>query len=179
MFGDPLIKNYICIVAHTSSGSNFSTWSSSAATTVWKDIGINIMTYIEIVGNGYYNNRSNARALDWNGNEYLMGDIYVGCGADSTGGSKLAKVSEIPDITPLAPKASPEFTGSISLGRKENTTIGINSIALGYNTTASGSNSQAFGSNTVADGSYTHAEGYGSDGTVTYNSNTYSYGAHG
>jgi hypothetical protein len=47
-------------------------------------------TYAEIVGNGTGDNaRSNARALDWDGNEYLMGDLYVGCGADSTGGEKV------------------------------------------------------------------------------------------
>ena len=46
--------------------------------------------YIEIVGNGTANNaRSNARALDWDGNERLMGQIYVGCNADSTGGTQL------------------------------------------------------------------------------------------
>ena len=45
-------------------------------------------TYIEIVGNGENkNNRSNARALD--------GDVYVGCGTDSTGGTKLARVGDI------------------------------------------------------------------------------------
>ena len=47
-------------------------------------------TYVEIVGNGTDTAaRSNARALDWDGNEYLMGDLYVGCGADSTGGEKV------------------------------------------------------------------------------------------
>lgn len=49
-------------------------------------------TYAEIIGNGTAAgsaNRSNARALDWDGNEYLMGDLYVGCGADSTGGEKV------------------------------------------------------------------------------------------
>ena len=51
--------------------------------------------YIEIIGNGTSNSaRSNARALDWNGNERLNGDVYVGCNADSTGGTKLAK--EVP-----------------------------------------------------------------------------------
>jgi hypothetical protein len=34
------------------------------------------MNYAEIIGNGTADNaRSNARALDWNGNEYLKGDI--------------------------------------------------------------------------------------------------------
>lgn len=47
-------------------------------------------TYAEIIGNGTATDaRSNARALDWDGNEYLMGDLYVGCDADSTGGEKV------------------------------------------------------------------------------------------
>ena len=61
-------------------------------------------SYIEIIGNGVYDTElytvfnSNARALDWAGNEYLKGDVYVGCNADSTGGSKLAKLTDIPTI---------------------------------------------------------------------------------
>ncbi|MBR5286440.1 MAG: hypothetical protein IKU30_06020 [Clostridia bacterium] len=34
--------------------------------------------YIEIVGNGDYNNRSNARTLDWGGNEVISGKLTVG-----------------------------------------------------------------------------------------------------
>lgn len=46
--------------------------------------------FLDVVGNGTGNNaRSNARALDWDGNEYLKGDVYVACNNDSSGGSKL------------------------------------------------------------------------------------------
>lgn len=34
--------------------------------------------YVEIVGNGVFNNRSNARTLDWNGNEVLAGSLTLG-----------------------------------------------------------------------------------------------------
>lgn len=34
--------------------------------------------YVEIVGNGNYNTRSNARTLDWDGNEVLAGKLTVG-----------------------------------------------------------------------------------------------------
>jgi hypothetical protein len=34
--------------------------------------------YVEIVGNGTSNARSNARTLDWNGNEVLAGKLTVG-----------------------------------------------------------------------------------------------------
>ena len=47
--------------------------------------------YVEIVGNGTAANaQSNARALDWDGNEYLKGDVYVNCNASSGGGEKVA-----------------------------------------------------------------------------------------
>jgi hypothetical protein len=58
-----------------------------------------------------------------------------------------------------APIANPEFTGSISLGRKANTTVGSNSVAVGYNVTASNIAAHAEGSGTVASGYYSHAEG--------------------
>jgi len=55
--------------------------------------------YIEIVGKGSASSaKKNARTLDWNGNERLSGDVYVGCNDDSSGGTKLAKITDIPSI---------------------------------------------------------------------------------
>lgn len=52
--------------------------------------------YAEIVGNGTgTSDRSNARTLDWNGNERLKGDLYVGCNADSSGGVKVTTTSKV------------------------------------------------------------------------------------
>lgn len=50
--------------------------------------------FIEIVGNGEDNARSNARTLDWSGNERLAGQVYVGCNTDSTGGTKLVSETD-------------------------------------------------------------------------------------
>lgn len=75
-----------------------------------------------------------------------------------------ADVSALPSSTDLsvyAPKDSPVFTGSISLGRKANTTVGRASIAEGENTTASGGGSHAEGGSAIASGEYSHAEGVG------------------
>lgn len=56
--------------------------------------------YVEIVGNGNTDNtRSNARALDWNGNERLAGDMYVHCSSDSTGGYKLISAADVATTT--------------------------------------------------------------------------------
>jgi len=68
------------------------------------------------------------------------------------------KISSI-DLSIYAPKASPEFTGSISMGRAENTTIGSLSAAEGLNVEASGNYSHAEGGRNVARGDYSHAEG--------------------
>lgn len=48
--------------------------------------------FVEIVGNGSSDGRvrSNARALTWEGNEYLMKDLYTWSGMDSTGGKRVA-----------------------------------------------------------------------------------------
>lgn len=47
--------------------------------------------FADIVGNGTdVLDRSNAYALDWDGNLYLKGGVYVNCNADSTGGTKLS-----------------------------------------------------------------------------------------
>ena len=66
------------------------------------------MNYVEIVGNGseyedpetHQDVRagSNAYALEWNGTGHFAGDVYVGCNADSTGGTKLAKITDIPSV---------------------------------------------------------------------------------
>ena len=46
--------------------------------------------YAEIIGNGTADNsRSNARVLDWNGNERIKGDLYVNCNSNSSGGSRV------------------------------------------------------------------------------------------
>lgn len=174
-------KAYVCTTANSDASFDNNNWS---ATTKFK--------YAEIIGNGTANNsagRSNARALDWNGNEYLKGDVYVGCNADSTGGTKLAKLTDIPaiDSSPTsgstnlvtsggvytalddkAPKASPVFTGSISRGRKANTTIGSASVAVGYNVTATGTYAHAEGNSTTASGEYSHAEGNNTTASGNY-----------
>ena len=61
--------------------------------------------------------------------------------------------------TELMSKNNPTGTGSFSLNRKANTTIGDNSFAEGDNTTASGYFSHAEGSDTTASEYASHAEG--------------------
>ncbi len=65
----------------------------------------------------------------------------------------------VSDVTGAAPTESPVFTGSISMGRTEGSSVGSSSVALGLNNTVSGARSYAEGrGNTVA--MYeSHAEG--------------------
>jgi hypothetical protein len=56
-------------------------------------------------------------------------------------------------------KVNPTGTGSLSLNRKANTTIGASSVAEGSNCEASGTASHAEGYSTTASGDYAHAEG--------------------
>lgn len=71
---------YKCKESYTSGSS----WNGNK----WDDV-TDQYNYAEVVGNGTINNRSNARTLDFNGNERLMGDLYIGCNPDGTGGTKL------------------------------------------------------------------------------------------
>ena len=81
-----IVNGYVCTTYNTDSEFISSKWTNQDGR----------MNYAEIVGNGVdINTRSNARALDWDGNEYLAGDVYVNCGSDSTGGSKLPNESRV------------------------------------------------------------------------------------
>lgn len=67
------------------------------------------------------------------------------------------------DTSSFMTKADPTGTGSFSLNRKANTTVGVNSVAEGINCEASGAYSHAEGGITRASDSGAHAEG---DNTV-------------
>ena len=58
--------------------------------------------YAHIVGNGSTNvntNRSNAHALDWEGNAYYAGTVYVnGTNADASGGQEVATKQDVTSI---------------------------------------------------------------------------------
>jgi len=70
------------------------------------------------------------------------------------------EINENVDLSEYAPISNPKFTNSISLGRKEGTSIGICSVALGGSSEASGNWSTSLGYGTVADGNYSFASGF-------------------
>lgn len=69
----------------------------------------------------------------------------------------------VSQITGAAPRANPVFTGTISLGRKADTTERASSVAIGRDVEASGFVSLATGDETVASGNYSNAFGEGTE----------------
>ena len=84
--GDKVLKDsvaLICTVANSDDTFNYEHWDYTH-------------TFLEKIGNGEFDydnlqpgNSSNARVLDWDGNEKLKGYLYVGCNADSSGGTRV------------------------------------------------------------------------------------------
>ena len=80
------VTGYICKTANSDAEFDATKWT--------KDTDYN---YAEIIGNGTADDaRSNAYALTWTGDGHYAGDVYVHANADSTGGTKLATVEDIP-----------------------------------------------------------------------------------
>ena len=112
--------------------------------------------YADIIGNGTSDTeRSNAYTMDWNGNAWFAGDVYVGStsGKNKDEGSKKLTTNLIDgsSIGSLRTIGSKEEDSSYKLGKY--------SIAEGYSTKASGDCSHAEGDVTEASGKYSHAEG--------------------
>ena len=111
--------------------------------------------YVEIVGNGTRANaRSNARTLDWSGNEELAGDLTIKKGA--SGEKKISDI--VNDVASL--KTHFPSTGRFVSGG--GTASANYATAEGNNTTSSGLCSHAEGTGSQATNENAHAEGNGS-----------------
>lgn len=76
-------QGYICATANSDATFTSSKWTSELFNS----------NKAFIIGNGTADNaRSNAMAIDWAGNQYLKGDIYINCNADSSGGTRLGSL---------------------------------------------------------------------------------------
>ena len=66
----------------------------------WTEYG----TYVHIVGNGAENKRSNAHTLDWDGNAWFAGDVYIGgTGQGDENVKKLATEEYVDSVMPSFP----------------------------------------------------------------------------
>lgn len=116
--------------------------------------------YAHIVGNGSEKKRSNAHTLDWNGNAWFAGKVFVGGSGQDDASAETLLTDDTAQRT-YAPIAAPAFTGSISLGRKKGTVVGDYSVAEGYDCEASDGMTHAEGFECAAKGYGSHAEGIG------------------
>lgn len=92
------MRNAVGIGSHTE-GENTKAYSNYQHAQGKYNIVDNQNVYADIVGNGENDtNRSNAFALSWEGDGKYAGDVYVGCKPDSSGGTKLAKITDIPEV---------------------------------------------------------------------------------
>lgn len=131
------ITGYICKTANEDAEFTAAKWTKDSH-----------MNFAEIIGNGTTNSaRSNARALSWEGNEYLAGDLYVHANSDSSGGNKVATAADTVLETTL------------SRGRNSKKSVGVGSFAFGSGVVASGAYSVATGNITKALGMFSYAEG--------------------
>ena len=98
------------------------------------------MNYAEIIGNGTGNSaRSNAYALDWDGNGHYMGDVYVHANADSSGGIKLATTTDIPDVQINGTSIVSNNVANIPIGSTSTTgNLGVVKSGAGVKITAEG-----------------------------------------
>ena len=110
--GDSTIANHLA--QHVFGQYNIADTSTATAA--------NRGNYIEIVGNGSYNARSNARTLDWSGNEVLTGKLTVG--AVGVNSMDVATVGQLPtktsDLTNdsgfITTETDPVFSASAAAG---------------------------------------------------------------
>lgn len=131
-------------------------------------------TYAEIVGNGTSDSdRSNARTLDWDGNETLAGKLTVG--ADPTNDmdvvTKKYYEENIPDMEWDNILNKPDIykgtgTSSVIASSSMNVASGPASFASGIMTTSSAFASFAEGMGTNATGPASHAENYYTEATA-------------
>ena len=99
------------------------------------------------------------------GDVFIVGGVlYKATDAIASGesivvGENVAITTIDAEIAAKADAANPTFTGSLSMGRKENTTVGNSSFAYGQNVESSGTRSFAVGTKTTATAVSSHAEG--------------------
>ena len=130
-------------------------------------------TCVDFSGNLFIGNLSINGVGSDTGEPFLM-VIYSGKGINigtlDTSASHIISISRfIAEVVKIDEKYLPEKmnntnptgSGSFSLNRKANTTIGVNSFAEGNETTASGEFSHAECNGTTASANHSHAEGVG------------------
>lgn len=90
----PTPARFVCLVDHTSS----SAFSTDYQANKWEVTTETSDTRFLIGIGASAIERKNGLKIDTSGHSYFYNDIYVKCEADSTGGTKVATVEDVPDI---------------------------------------------------------------------------------
>lgn len=138
--------------------------------------------YVQIVGNGTSaSSRSNARTLDWSGNETLSGKLTLGAAPTE---NMDAVTKQYVDNKWISGSANPSLRMISTVDEGNGYTMGGCAVAIGGGTKASGSSSFAIGNGTNASGSGSFAGGTGTtasgmnshaEGQSTISSGTHSH----
>lgn len=90
----PAPARFVCLVDHTSSSAFSTDYQANKweVTTETSDTRFLIGIGASVI------ERKNGLKIDTSGRSYFYNDIYVKCEADSTGGTKVATVEDVPDI---------------------------------------------------------------------------------
>ena len=122
---ETVVAGYICKIANSDAEFTASNWT--------KDVHMN---YLHIAGNGTTENtRSNAYALTWTGDGHYAGDVYVHSNTDSTGGTKLATIEDIPVQDVQVNNVSVVTNGVANVPIASSNTPGVVKIQSGYGLT--------------------------------------------
>ena len=165
-----ITNQYICITANNDAQFNKNNWAADTHKT----------QYVEIVGNGSNKmNCSNARTLDWDGNETISNSLTIGTRNSSflIGNRSFASGYQ---VSASGADAHVEGYESIASGSGAHAeghytqAIGLFSHAEGSGTQAIEMFSHTEGVSTTASGSSAHAEG---DHTIAYGYNSHSQGS--
>ena len=114
--------------------------------------------YAHIVGNGTSeSNRKNIHTLDWYGNAWFNGDVYVGSER-----RKLAEIADLSNINNLGYNNKINANNTITIGN-DNKNNGNESILIGHLNTSNPERSFILGDNnqTTGTGGYNHIIGFG------------------
>jgi hypothetical protein len=105
-------------------------------------------TYAHIVGNGS-TTRSNAHTLDWEGNAWYQGNVYVGStsGTNKDAGSKKLATEEYVDN--LVDHTSPEYFGAVGDGVTDDSEAITQALTASKNVVFDGDKTYAVGSTIV------------------------------
>lgn len=145
------------------------------------NISYEVVNSLPTAGATYYFNTSKTvylapKSTSQTNNSY---DEYI-CTRSGTEGSYTYAWEKIGDteidLSGYMTTSNPTGTGSLSLNRRANSTIGTRSVAVNYNNVASGYLSFAEGSNTDSTGSASHSEGYATKASGNF-SHAEGYGA--